>query len=180
MKGVVFTEFIEMVEERFGFAATDAIIREADPASGGAYTAVGLYDDSEMFGLVKALSARSGISESDLLTVFGEYLFGRFAQMFPHFVAPAPDAFALLSSVKDFIHVEVHKLYPDAELPSIDCERINADTLKTRYRSHRPLGDFAEGLVRGVIGYYNEAIEVSRVDIDPAKREIEFTLVRKT
>jgi hypothetical protein len=180
MKGVIFTEFIEMVEKQFGFAQADAIILKADPKSGGAYTAVGLYDDSEMFSLVNALSNQTNIPESDLLTAFGKHLFGRFSQMFPHFVSPASDTFSLLSSVKNFIHVEVHKLYPDALLPSIDCMRINERTLQTRYKSHRPLGDFAEGLIRGVILYFNEEIEVRRVDTTPDKHEVEFTLIRKS
>ncbi len=44
MKGVVFTEFIEMVEDQFSADMVDDIIDDAQPPSGGAYTAVGTYD----------------------------------------------------------------------------------------------------------------------------------------
>lgn len=44
MKGVVFTEFIEMVEGRFGLAMVDRIIEAAQLPSSGVYTAVGTYD----------------------------------------------------------------------------------------------------------------------------------------
>jgi hypothetical protein len=56
MKGVVFTEFLEMVEGRFGLAMADRIIEAAQLPSSGAYTAVGTYDYTEMVHLVNALS----------------------------------------------------------------------------------------------------------------------------
>ena len=41
MKGIIFTEFIEMVEDKFGFEVADNIITNSNLPSGGAYTAVG-------------------------------------------------------------------------------------------------------------------------------------------
>jgi Haem-NO-binding len=52
MKGVVFTEFIEMVEDRFSPEMADRIIERAKLPSGGAYTTVGTYDHGEMIQLV--------------------------------------------------------------------------------------------------------------------------------
>ena len=43
MKGIVFTEFLEMVEDKFSADMVDDIIDDCDLASGGAYTAVGTY-----------------------------------------------------------------------------------------------------------------------------------------
>lgn len=62
MKGIVFTEFIEMVENRFSADMMDDILDAANTASGGAYTAVGTYDHGEMVALVSALSAHTGLS----------------------------------------------------------------------------------------------------------------------
>ena len=95
MKGVVFTEFLDMVEQRFSPDMVDDIIEDANLPSGGAYTAVGTYPHDEMVALVVALSARSGAAVPDLLRAFGEYLFGRFVQGYPgHFsaatVTPSP------------------------------------------------------------------------------------------
>lgn len=44
MKGIVFTEFVDMVEAQFSADMVDDILDDAAPASGGAYTAVGTYD----------------------------------------------------------------------------------------------------------------------------------------
>jgi len=46
MKGIIFTEFLEMVEDRFSPEIADRIIEAADLPSGGAYTAIGTYDAS--------------------------------------------------------------------------------------------------------------------------------------
>ena len=53
MKGVVFTEFLEMVEDRFSPEMADRIIEGAELASGGVYTTVGTYDHGEMIQLVR-------------------------------------------------------------------------------------------------------------------------------
>ena len=41
MLGMVFTELVEMVENRFSPELADAVLQEAAPGHGGAYTAVG-------------------------------------------------------------------------------------------------------------------------------------------
>ncbi len=78
MKGIVFTEFIEMVEDKFGFEVADKIISASNLPSGGAYTAVGTYELQEMLQLLINLEKESGIAISDLLVSFGKYLFKRF------------------------------------------------------------------------------------------------------
>ena len=122
MKGIVFTEFLEMVESRFSFDMVDDILDDARPASGGAYTAVGTYPHDEMVALVSALSARSGLAVADLLRAFGAHLFGRFVQGYPDFFARVDNAFDFLAGIEDIIHAEVRKLYPDAELPHFTIE----------------------------------------------------------
>jgi len=41
MKGIVFTEFLDLVEEKFGMEMVDKIITQSELESEGAYTAVG-------------------------------------------------------------------------------------------------------------------------------------------
>ena len=48
MKGIVFTEFLEMVEQRFSPEIADRLIDESDLPSGGIYTAVGTYEHTEI------------------------------------------------------------------------------------------------------------------------------------
>lgn len=178
MKGIVFTEFLEMVEQRFGFETADRIVSESELPSGGVYTAVGTYDHQEMVRLVGSLSARSGISVADLLKLYGEYLFGRFTVAYSRFFEPAADAFSFLARIEDYIHVEVKKLYPDAELPTFRVARPAPEVLELVYHSSRGLADFAEGLLKGCMQHFGEQIHLHREQIRDDNTIVKFTLTR--
>ena len=66
MKGIVFTEFLDLVEEKFGLEMVDDIINSSDLLSGGAYTSIGTYDFAEMHQLITHLSANTDIPINDL------------------------------------------------------------------------------------------------------------------
>ena len=73
MKGIVFTEFLDLVEDKFGLEMVDNIIENSDLESNGVYTSIGTYKFSEMLQLLQHLSANTNISIDDLLLVYGEY-----------------------------------------------------------------------------------------------------------
>ena len=180
MKGVIFTEFMEMVENTFSMDMVDDIIDDAQPASGGAYTAVGTYDHQEMVNLVVALSRRSGIAVPELLKAFGSYLFGRFVINYPAFFVNKHDALDFLMDIEDIIHPEVLKLYPDAELPRFDVDRESPNRLTLVYRSQRHFEDVADGLIQGCIQHFGGAITVSREVVDDSGVPCErFVLTRE-
>jgi Haem-NO-binding len=116
MKGIVFTEFLEMVEDRFSPAMADRMLEACALPSGGVYTAVGTYDHHEMVQLVSQLSTLTGVAVPELLRTYGQHLFGRFVHRYPHFFAGVDSAFAFLHNIEGYIHVEVRKLYPEADL----------------------------------------------------------------
>jgi heme-NO-binding protein len=171
MKGIVFTEFLEMVEETFSVEVVDQIIEASDLPSHGVYTAVGSYDHAEILQLVTHLSEITGMAVPDLVRAFGKHLFGRFVQGYPHFFEGLDSAFAFLQQVENYIHIEVKKLYPDAELPSFDCDASHPGQLVMTYKSSRPFADLAEGLIRGCIEHYGEDIELTSQDLSGAQRK---------
>ena len=67
MKGIVFTEFLDLVEEKFGLEMVDRIISSSELESEGVYTSVGTYSFSEMLQLLQHLSENTGISIDNLL-----------------------------------------------------------------------------------------------------------------
>ena len=75
MKGIVFTEFLDLVEDKFGLGMVDDIVNSSDLSSGGAYTAIGTYDFGEMHQLITHLSAKTDIPINDLLLIYGEHFF---------------------------------------------------------------------------------------------------------
>jgi hypothetical protein len=165
MKGVVFTEFLEMIESKFSPEMADRIIDGANLPSGGVYTAVGTYDHGEMIELVSHLSRETGLPSAELMRSFGMHLFERFHTMFPVYFDRVSSSFEFLQRIEGYIHVEVRKLYPEAELPSFDCETPQPGSLRLTYRSARPFAMLAEGLIRGCVAHYGEAIEIEVEDL---------------
>ncbi|MCI4668755.1 MAG: heme NO-binding domain-containing protein [Bacteroidia bacterium] len=178
MKGIVFTELLEMVEDKFGFELADQVITETDLPSKGIYTAVGTYEFSELVAILVKLNELTGVSIGDLQRVYGNHLFTRFSQLYSHFFADAKDAFSFLSKIEDYIHVEVRKLYPDAELPSFDIKQLNPSTLEMNYSSERGMADFAHGLIEGCLNHFGEEMKVDRIDLNEQKTKSQFTLTR--
>ncbi len=178
MKGIVFTEFLEMVEDTFGFVAATAIVEQAKVPSGGAYTAVGTYPHSEMVSLLVALSSQTNIPIPELLHAFGRHLFPRFAAGYGAFFQNVTDSFAFLGSLENYIHVEVRKLYPDAELPRFESHRPTPDSLVMEYRSERGLADFAHGLIEGCLAHFGDDATVTREDLSAGGSHTRFVLTR--
>ncbi len=164
MKGIIFTEFLTFVANFWGEDMVDDIIDASALPSGGAYTSVGTYDHREMVSLLKALSTRSQCSADDLMQRFGFHLADRFAMLFPDFFHRSDSFFEFLASIDDYIHVEVQKLYPDAELPSFDVLQTEGPQMMMRYRSSRKMEALAEGLILGCARQFRRAILIEKSD----------------
>jgi len=162
LKGLVFTEFLELVDERFSFETCERIIEMSDLPSGGIYTSVGTYQPQEMAALLGSLSEVTGIPPADLLQVFGRHLFKRFVASFPVFFNGITSSFEFLPRVDNYVHIEVKKLYPDAELPTFTCETTTPGTMVMTYRSKSNLPDLAEGLILECIDHFGEQLVVRR------------------
>ncbi len=180
MKGMVFTAFLEMVEEKFSLQIADSIIEASKVPSGGAYTSLGTYSHEEIISLVIQLAQQTGIPVTDLVRTFGEYMFGQLAASHPQFIDRNKGALDFLNNVDKYIHVEVRKLYPDAELPAFSYEAPAPNVLVMTYRSSRPFADLAEGLIIGSIKYFDENITVERNDLDNQDgTSSQFTLTKQ-
>lgn len=169
MKGIIFTEFLTMVESKFSLDTVDEIIEVSEVPNQGAYTAVGTYSHKEMNALVGALSKKTGMSMSDLLIAFGEYLFETLAKSYPHFINEAKGLLDFLESIEKYIHIEVKKLYPDAELPRFHSQYLDQVTLELIYQSERHYGDLAEGLIKGAIKHYKSGKLISKENLSDGK-----------
>lgn len=177
MKGIVFTELLDMVDELFGEEVTEKIISDSELSSGGAYTAVSTYEHAELVRLVASLSRESGLSPEELYKAYGKHLFGVFSRDYGFLLTDMSETFSFLSNIEDYIHVEVRKLYPDAELPTFSHSLIDETHLELEYRSRRAMGDFAEGLMMGCAEYFGDNIVILRRDLSNGDGTcIQFTL----
>lgn len=164
MKGIVFTELIEMVEQDLGIEIADRMVEGAKTKNNGSYTSVGTYDHAELIQLVVSLSKETGVPVADLVRSFGKYLFARFSVLYPQFFEGITSSTQFLPLIETYIHVEVRKLYPDAELPSFDSQ-IEEGVLQLTYLSSRPFADLAEGLILACVDHFDDQLEVSRTDL---------------
>ncbi|MFN8345310.1 MAG: heme NO-binding domain-containing protein [Spirosomataceae bacterium] len=160
MKGIVFAELLEMIEAKFGYTMVDELLNETDLPSKGIYTAIGTYDHSEIVTLVTTLSEKVQISVPELVYAFGRHLFIVFTKNYPPFFAKSADAFTFLCSVDDYIHAEVKKLYPDAQLPQFEITLSDKRQLRMIYLSERKMASLAHGLIDECLAYYNERATV--------------------
>ncbi len=178
MKGIVFTEFLEMVEGTFGYDTVDSIIVNSKVESGGVYTAVGTYPHSEIVQLVVALSQETKTPVPNLLHAFGRYLFDTFSKNYTTFFEGVDNAFDFFESIENYIHVEVLKLYPDAQLPKFYTEARDDKELHLVYESDRKMADFALGLLEKGLEYFKEEATIEMKPLIEDGSKVLF-LIRK-
>lgn len=176
MKGIVFTEFLEMVETSFSYEVADRLLDECELSSGGVYTAVGTYDHQEIVTMVVKLSDITGIPVPDLTKAFGSYLFPRFHTLYPSFFEGIVSALDFLERIESVIHLQVIKLYPDAELPKFEIHRPDEHSLVMTYFSERHMEDLAEGLISACIKHYGGQLTLTRKNLDEAGQPVRFII----
>ena len=142
MKGIVFTEFLDLVEDKFGLEIVDEILNKSDLESNGIYTSIGTYEFSEMLQLLQHLSFKTSISIDDLLLTYGEHFFQVLVNNYGSLISHYQDPIDLLSSIENHIHVEVKKIYPEAELPSFEVIEKKKNSLIMIYKSSRSMNYF--------------------------------------
>lgn len=176
MKGIVFTKFLEMIEETDGYEIVDKILLDVKPESGGVYTAVGTYPHSEIVSMVVSYAKHKQIEVPVALRSFGRYLFDVFYNSYSAFFEPGQTAFDFLESIDNYIHIEVAKLYPDAQLPKFSTERIDANTLVMIYSSERKMSDLAYGLIERTLEHFKEDKQITLEEIESDGSKVKFTI----
>jgi len=176
MKGTIFVELVNMAEDAFGEEVVDEVLAKADLDNDGAFTAVGNYPCSELIKIVVAFSDHSGISAEKLQRMFGHWMMDHFVENYAEFFSGKTDSFSLLEAVDGEIHVEVKKLYPDAELPVFATERMGDDQLKLTYSSPRPLVEFCHGMVEACLERYNQTAKIGRCPVAHNANATEFDI----
>jgi len=178
MKGIVFTEFLELVETKFGLEMVDKIIGQSELDSGGAYTSIGTYDFAEMLSLLTNLSANTQISTDDLLLVYGEHFFAVIEKNYPKMLAQYKGPIEMLASVENHIHMEVRKIYPGAELPTFEVMERTENSLVMIYKSSRAMHHFGLGLMNKTFEYFHTKAEI---DLEKMKEDgtvVQFTIAK--
>ncbi|TYP96707.1 heme-NO-binding protein [Tenacibaculum adriaticum] len=176
MKGIVFTEFLEMVEATFGLETVDYIINESNLKSEGVYTSVGTYDFIEMVNLITNLSSKVNIPVDTLIYEYGKYFFGVLIKSHPKIFDVYNSPIDLLSSVESHIHVHVRKIYPEAELPTFEILEQTKDSIQMLYKSERAMYMFAQALIEKTFEHYHDMAKVSLEKLNEKGTKVKFTI----
>jgi hypothetical protein len=178
VKGIVFTEFMDHVEAGHGHQFLDDVIESSDAETKGGYTAVGTYPCAELVQLISVFSSKTGLNIPEILIGFGKQLAVTFKRDFPSYFDEI-DYFDFVECVENRIHVDVLKLYPDAELPRFETVERTSEKLVIDYISSRALEHLALGLFQGTAAEFGESISI---EMDTYTREgtriIRFEILR--
>lgn len=166
MKGFVFTELFNLVENKFGYKTLQNTIKRSNVPNNGVYVSGGYYTIEELNSLVLALSEETGIPAQELLFLYGRHLFSILIKSYSFFADGKKSPIEFMASVDEYIHVEVRKLHPNAELPSFKIESQTEDSIVLIYESKRGLEAFAKGMMFGCADFYNTVIDVQYTPMD--------------
>ncbi|NND81863.1 MAG: hypothetical protein HKN50_05470 [Gammaproteobacteria bacterium] len=155
MKGIILTEFVEFLEQTVGENTAQKIIDDSQVASEGAYSRVGQYDYHELIQLLTQSVAETEQQAEVLLQGFADHMFKVFKRDYQVFFEGTDNAISMLIQIDNHIHVEVQKLYPDAELPKFDYT-LQGSQLTLRYQSPRPFAQVAYALVGACLKYFGD------------------------
>ena len=179
MRGVVFTELIEFVEEKLGFEIADKMLSDAKLSHGGIFTQGGNYPFEEMVQLLTALSKLTGKHPNELLEIFGEHLFHVLVKIYSKDIKENQNSLDFIDSVEEYVHVEVKKLYPDAELPTFTTKSKSENKLVIIYQSEKRLDAFAFGLIKSCGNYFGDTLNITTKVINESPYQVEFTITKE-
>ncbi len=176
MKGIVFTEFLELVETKFGYEVVDEIITKSELPSSGIYTSVGTYAFSEMLQLLTHLSHHTQLSIDNLLYVYGGHFFGVLEKNYADILSSYTGPLELLNSIENHIHVHVRKIYPDAELPRFEVVEKSLHKMTMIYYSDRAMYSFAKALMEKAFSYYKKDALITLQKIQEDGTQVQFNI----
>ena len=175
MKGIILSEFVEYIEQQLGEATAQNIIDKSDVKSEGAYSRVGMYDYEELIALLNQAVIETQTEANVLLEGFSNHLFVVFKRDYSVFFEGVASAAEMLSQIDNHIHVEVKKLYPDAELPVFDYVR-EGTKMTLNYSSPRPLASVARSLLGACLKYFGDEETLVSAEIAPDKKSASFEI----
>jgi hypothetical protein len=161
MKGLIFNLLESAVVAEHGEDTWDELLDRAGLE--GAWTSVGSYPHQDLLAVVAAAATQWNWSQDDVIRWFGRAAIPPLAAAYPTFFAAHASTFPFLRTLNDVHHLEVLKVYPDADLPVFAFDPSREERVLTmRYSSARALCTFGEGLIHGAGDYFGEALAVEQ------------------
>ena len=157
MKGIIFNCLEDLIVKKYGDEVMEEIYAEAEfSAEAPPFVGPETYADADLFAMVALLSQKTNLPVDDLVYAFGRYMFPVLADKYPVFLEKVNSPLEFLKSVDGIVHVEVRKLFEEAEPPTIAVESTDHNQAVLRYSSKRKLCRLLEGLLEGVADHFGQ------------------------
>jgi len=179
MKGIVFTEFLEMVEGSYGLETVDYILQNSDLDSNGIYTSVGTYDYKELITLFSALSTKVKITVDDIIYSFGKYFFTSLKNTRPQIFEEHDSPEEFLTSIEDHVYKQVKEGYPPIKPQTFTIEKNDNDQMIFVYKSTTGLYMLALGFVEKTFEHYNPSFKVTYKMLSDKGTQVRFIVMKK-
>ncbi|MCB0331163.1 MAG: heme NO-binding domain-containing protein [Bdellovibrionales bacterium] len=178
MKGEIFNLFECFISESFGDETFESILDSAQPelSTQEPFIGPGTYPDQDFFSIVKAAINHTGLPLEKAAFLFGKYCFPHLGRKIPGYLNQFSHPKDFLLTLDKVIHVEVRKVFKNAEPPEFSYEDPGPNELIMIYRSKRKLYAFAEGLIQGVAEHFQTSITIQRTIIDMEEGQCIFHL----
>jgi len=174
MKGIIFTEFLDIVETTFGLEICQQMLDHA--SDDGVYTNVGSYDHRALVQLIHALSKITDTPVEILQEAYGEAVFTHLFNTLPNLSNQQHDTFSFIKSVESHIHIEVKKLYPDATPPHFEFLSETEHQMIMDYKSARCLSHVCLGLIKGCAKYFNQTVQITMEPMNKKQSHVRFNI----
>ncbi|TFF97863.1 MAG: hypothetical protein EU541_07640 [Promethearchaeota archaeon] len=164
MKGVILDCLGNLMLEKFGSDTWNACLIDAGFDKDARFFASQDVEDEDTLKLVGAVCNHLNITLEQAADVFGDYWVNNYAPKIYKIY------YTLFKSSKDFllqmdrVHLQMTKNMPNAHPPRFEYQWEDDNTLIMKYKSERNLIDFLVGLIKGVGNYFNEDLDVTKLD----------------
>ena len=85
----------------------------------------------------------------------------------------------LLASIENHIHVEVKKIYPEAQLPTFEIQRRTKKKMVMLYKSDKALYMLGKGLMLETFKLFDVPVHIDFEKINEQGTEVRFIINRK-
>jgi hypothetical protein len=188
MKGIIFTEFLDLVEERFGLEMVDKIICQSRLESEGIYTSIGTYSFYEFLQLLHNLSKNNSISIINLLRVYATQIFSAMDTIHPDMLKSYNDSIEMIAAMnqhiekifttKDASHEQLLKAKSFSPLPQFIVKEKTKNSLIINYKSQRRMEHFWLGLMHEMFQHFDETATIVLEKVKKDGSEVKFTITK--
>lgn len=169
MKGVIAQCLAELVKEKFGESNWEDALEKSGLDRKTSFLATQDINDGDVLKVIDSTCKVLNISLTQAAEAFGDYWVNKFApRIYSAYYSNASSSKEFLLKM-DSVHSMATRTIPNAHPPRFEYIEQDDGSLIMVYKSQRGLIDFFIGLLKGVGKYFNENLEITKLDNERVK-----------